>query len=300
MAYVPYSIERIKRKLVIVGDSGVGKTSLVMRYATGKPPSQNKPFIYEDYFVTEMMGDEAVELRVVDTAYVSQRKSGYSGAHIVLMAFSVDSRESFENITQRWFAEVQQYAPTATIILLGLKRDTRGDPVVIERMKERDEKFVDVREALLLSSALCARTYIECSSYVGVNVRKVFEEAISGVVEKYIKDNSQSSPSSSSLNWINGKRASSLCGGVVGFFGLRQTSNNNNNNTGTRRRTGTNNHNNNRSINNLLSQHEFESREDVNGTKHLKGQYSEIMEIRDYSFAYNINKAHYLRQPNTS
>ncbi|CAG8724316.1 5134_t:CDS:2, partial [Ambispora leptoticha] len=69
MAYIPFSIERIRRKLVIVGDSGVGKTSLVMRYATGKAPSHHKPFIYEDYFVTEMMGDKAVELRVVDTAY---------------------------------------------------------------------------------------------------------------------------------------------------------------------------------------------------------------------------------------
>ncbi|CAG8654514.1 13730_t:CDS:2, partial [Ambispora leptoticha] len=158
-----------------------------------------------------------VELRVVDTAghddFSSQRKSGYSGAHVVLMAFAVDSRESFESISQRWFAEVKQYAPTATVILLGLKRDSRGDPVVIEKMKERDEKFVDVREALLLSSTICARTYIECSSYVGVNVRKVFEEAIRGIVEEYVEENSENS--SLTLNCMNGKRGSPLCGGVV-------------------------------------------------------------------------------------
>lgn len=63
------------------------------------------------------------------------------------------------------------------IILVGLKKDLRDDPVAKEEMRKKSLDFVGTKEANDIANAIGARKYLECSSLTGDGVDDVFEAA---------------------------------------------------------------------------------------------------------------------------
>lgn len=61
------------------------------------------------------------------------RTLSYADTHAVILCFSVDSRDSLENIPNRWLSEVHQYCPEAKILLVALKCDLRDNDEVLKR-----------------------------------------------------------------------------------------------------------------------------------------------------------------------
>ena len=55
-------------KCVIVGDGAVGKTSMLVSYATNKFPTDHVPTVFDNYSVTVMAGDTPCHLGLFDTA----------------------------------------------------------------------------------------------------------------------------------------------------------------------------------------------------------------------------------------
>ena len=124
---------------------------------------------------------KSVQLALWDTAgqedYERLRPLAYSQAHVILIAFSVDTPDSLENIKHKWADEAAERCPGVPIILVGLKKDLREDPVAQEEMRKRSQKFISRKQGEDMKEDIGARKYLECSSLTGDGVDDVFEAA---------------------------------------------------------------------------------------------------------------------------
>lgn len=73
------------------------------------------------------------------------------------------------------------------IILVGLKKDLRGDPVAMEEMRKRSQHFVTEAQGEAVAKEVGARKYLECSSLSGEGVDDVFEAATRAALTQFEK-----------------------------------------------------------------------------------------------------------------
>ena len=93
-------------KIVILGDSGVGKTTLLQQYLNGKVSGQSKPTIGADFSKKEILIDNTVvTLQIWDTAgqekFQSLGYAFYRGADCCALTYDMTNQQSFENL-DKW------------------------------------------------------------------------------------------------------------------------------------------------------------------------------------------------------
>uniref|UniRef100_A0A6U3BM79 Uncharacterized protein n=1 Tax=Paramoeba aestuarina TaxID=180227 RepID=A0A6U3BM79_9EUKA len=171
-------------KVVIVGDSSVGKTSLLIRIIDGTFPEEYIPTVLghedKDPYVYEMNNGAPINIHFWDTAgqkYFSRlRPLSYPGADVVLIAFSVANDYSYDNISCRWCKEVRHYLPDTPIILVGTQIDRRNDEKAIEWLNGRGKKITQKQEAEKLAKEIGCESYVETSARLGENIEGLLEE----------------------------------------------------------------------------------------------------------------------------
>ncbi|KAH8912164.1 GTP-binding protein rho2 [Coniochaeta sp. PMI_546] len=171
----------IRRKLVIIGDGACGKTSLLSVFTLGYFPTHYIPTVFENYVTDCRVDGKSVQLALWDTAgqedYERLRPLAYSKAHVILIGFSVDTPDSLDNVKHKWIEEATEKCPGVPIILVGLKKDLRSDPVAIDEMRKKSLRFVTEHDGEAVAREIGARKYLECSSLSGEGVDDVFEAA---------------------------------------------------------------------------------------------------------------------------
>ncbi|KAI3318279.1 Rho2 GTPase [Xylariaceae sp. AK1471] len=184
----------IRRKLVIIGDGACGKTSLLSVFTLGYFPTHYIPTVFENYVTDCRVDGKSVQLALWDTAgqedYERLRPLAYAKAHVLLIGFSIDTPDSLDNVKHKWIEEATERCPGVPIILVGLKKDLRDDPVAIEEMRKKSLKFVTERQGEMAAQEVGARKYLECSSLSGEGVDDVFEAATRAALLNFKKDKS--------------------------------------------------------------------------------------------------------------
>jgi len=121
-------------KIVIAGNGGVGKSSLLHRYVAGQFNRSYSVTIGADFASREVdLGDETIRLVIWDLAgqrrFHVVRDGFYRGAKVVILVFDITNPESWEDLSL-WEEEISQQVPDAQIVVVGNKADLNHERVI--------------------------------------------------------------------------------------------------------------------------------------------------------------------------
>lgn len=159
-------------KLLIIGDSGVGKSSLLVRFADNQFSGNYITTIGVDFKIrTIELNGERVKLQIWDTAgqerFRTITSTYYRGTHGVIVVYDVACGDSFANV-KRWLHEINQNCDEVTRILVGNKCD---DP---------DRRVVLKEDAMRFANQMGIQLF-ETSAKENINVEEMFR-AITNLV----------------------------------------------------------------------------------------------------------------------
>jgi len=156
-------------KIVVIGDCGIGKTSLVQRFKSGGFTDRYTNTIGVDFAMKTVIVDgKRVKLQIWDTAgqerFRTITQSYYRSANGVVLVYDVTKRSSFLNL-QRWIDEVRRFTANVTWILIGNKCD-------MESLRE-----VERAEAVAMAEVIPEILLVlETSAKENTNVEQCFVE----------------------------------------------------------------------------------------------------------------------------
>lgn len=154
-------------KLMLIGDSGAGKTSLLMKYAVDTFSPTYISTIGIDFKIKHMtINNSRVKLQIWDTAgqerFRTITTAYYRGSQGVAIIYDITDRESFTNV-ERWLGEIEKHAPiNVTKVLIGNKSDMI------------DRRAISTKEGQELAKKHNIK-FFETSAKEGTNVIEAFD-----------------------------------------------------------------------------------------------------------------------------
>ena len=172
-----------KYKILILGDSTVGKTCFLTRYTDNTFQEEYLASIGMDYKIKsyEKEDGNSIKLYIWDTAgqdrFRSITRNYYKGADGIILIYDITNEESFNNV-KHWINSIKEEAPDkVVIILVGNKVDDEENRKI---KKENGEKI----------SQEFKLPFFECSAKADINVNSAFEALIKKLIEINPKDKS--------------------------------------------------------------------------------------------------------------
>ena len=150
-------------KILLLGDSSVGKTCFLMRYVDNTFQEIHMSTIGLDYKLktVQLEDGKMVKIQIWDTAgqdrFRSITKNYYKGAHGIVLIYDVTNKKSFENVSN-WINQIrEEVSDKVTIVLGGNKIEEEEKRVVTT---EQGKKMADDFKLM----------FFECSEKTGVNI----------------------------------------------------------------------------------------------------------------------------------
>ena len=168
-------------KVLLIGNSDVGKSSLILRYVDQIWNDVFVPTIGVDFKVKSIEVDKKlVKMQIWDTAgqerFRNVISSYFKGAHGILLIYDITSRDSFKEL-ENWLGEVERHASSQVLkILIGNKSD----------LEEKREIQKDEGEAFAMRNGM---QFIETSAKNNTNVSEAFEALAKIMVDSSNKRN---------------------------------------------------------------------------------------------------------------
>lgn len=167
------SRKKVLLKVIILGDSGVGKTSLMNQYVKKKYSASYKATIGADYLTKEVLVDDRlVTMQLWDTAgqerFQSLGVAFYRGADCCVLVYDVNNSKSFENLDS-WRDE---------FLIQANPRDPESFPFVVLGNKvdvEESKRMISTKRASTYCQSKGNIPYFETSAKEAINVEQAFE-----------------------------------------------------------------------------------------------------------------------------
>ena len=183
--------DNISCKVVLVGDTGVGKTSIIERYINDKYDGNQKTTLVSSYTFKKIdikKYNKSVSLDIWDTAgqevYRSLSKNFYLNASIGILVYDISRKASFESIRDYWYEQLKTFGEEKMIFdVVGNKTD----------LFQREE--VPENEARNFAKSINAGFHlVSCKNCVGI--KDLFEDC----GRKYLEDNDLTKEDSNKKN----------------------------------------------------------------------------------------------------
>ena len=186
-------------KTVLIGEPGVGKSSIISRGVNNIFTEDYKTTLFFDHsWKNYKVNNSKVRIQLWDTCgqevYHSIIKNFYKSALCIFIVFSINNMESFNSLSF-WLNEIEEVSSEDIIIfLVGNKKDIENERVVSEK---EINQFVSENNNI--------KKYFETSAANGDNIDNLFEETVKELYIKHVVPllNNQLSKNSSRNNNIN-------------------------------------------------------------------------------------------------
>ena len=180
-------------KLLTLGDTEVGKTSIVLRYSDDKFHQNKISTIGVDFKVKMVTkGNEKIKISIYDTAgqerFKNIVKHYYKGANGILLIYDISKRITFEKL-QFWLDDLKENADIDNlfIYLVGNKND---------KVEEREVSFEEGNKFAKEKNL----PFIEVSAKTGENINQLFDDMIKGTILKIVNFDKKYNNLSNSIN----------------------------------------------------------------------------------------------------
>ena len=181
----------INFKIIIVGDSGVGKSSILKRAVQNKFDGSYQATIGFEFLLMHFkVNDLKLKLQIWDTCgqemYRSLVQGFYRNTSLALVVYDVSQKKSYDGL-DIWLKDIRQH--------------TEQDlPIFIAGNKNDLKREVSSEEAQVFAVSNRTKYFTECSAKVGNNVKEIFFEAAKYLYKTYKQFQSQNKlPSSGRL-----------------------------------------------------------------------------------------------------
>ncbi len=166
-------------KIVLIGDSGVGKSNLLSRFTRNEFNLESKSTIGVEFATKSIEKDNMViKAQIWDTAgqerYRAITSAYYRGAVGALLVYDIAKRNTYDNVS-RWLKELRDHAdPNIVIMLVGNKKDLRH---------MRQVRTEEAKEFCIENNCF----FIETSALADSNVTEAFENILKEIHSLIIK-----------------------------------------------------------------------------------------------------------------
>jgi len=186
-------------RVILLGDSNVGKTSLIMRYIKNEFKNSFISTIgveYDSKIIKK--GKKNIRLEIIDTGgqekFHCLTKSFFNNVDGIIFVFDLTNKESFENL-KNWLKEAESYTEDFGYILVGNKKD------LINSIEVNQESLKD-------NDLFNGTKYFEVSAKTGENIEECFEELIDMILNKITKTQSFNDFNKNNSFYIKGTKYS--------------------------------------------------------------------------------------------
>ena len=173
--------EDIVYKVLLLGDSTVGKTCFLLRYCDKSFQDAHLSTIGLDYRLRTMTlkNNKTIKLQIWDTAgqdrFRAITKNYYKGANGIILIYDVTNSQTFENV-KNWITQIKEEASKNVVIYLAANKiDVADDLKVIT--PEEGQKMADEYHM----------PFFETSAKEGININEIFEDIVEKVDEVFSK-----------------------------------------------------------------------------------------------------------------
>eukprot|EP01083_Nonionella_stella_P004877 14255_1 len=165
----------MQMQMIVVGDDGVGKTSLIQRYVLDSMTCRyTQPRIAK----TEILRDDSLaNITILDASAIALQEEDYRKADCIIICYDVTNAQSFANAHNKWAMKLESYGiqrGEVTVFVLGCKSD----------LSKLNRAELEAQSQTVVNKGKLKLNYGECSAKSADEVHKAFQSAAEMVYQQ--------------------------------------------------------------------------------------------------------------------